>query len=101
VPPDSVEIHPEAWAEATVAVAWYAERSVRAAESFVGALEQAITRIAATPERWPKHLHGTRRLVLRRFPFAVVYRTTDVRIQVVAIAHAKRRPGYWRKRSVH
>jgi plasmid stabilization system protein ParE len=101
VPPSAVEIHPEAWAEASAAVAWYAKRSLRAAEAFVAALDQAIAGIAATPDRWTRYLHGTRRLVLRRFPFAVVYRSVDLKVQVLAVAHLKRRPGYWRKRSVH
>jgi hypothetical protein len=30
-----------------------------------------------------------------RFPFFVVFRETDIRIEIVAIAHGRRRPGYW------
>jgi plasmid stabilization system protein ParE len=40
----------------------------------------------------------TRRLLLPRFPYHVVYRLSPAEIVVVAVAHAKRRPGYWKRR---
>ena len=46
----------------------------------------------------PPYLHGTRRVVLNRYPFSVVFRERLHDIQIIAIAHAKRRPGYWAKR---
>jgi plasmid stabilization system protein ParE len=61
-------------------------------------LDDAMERISMHPDRWPRYLHGTRRLLARRFPFAVIYRVTADRVLVVAIAHQKRRPGYWRQR---
>lgn len=42
--------------------------------------------------------YGTRRVPLRRFPYFVVYREQGEEIQVVAVAHASRKPGYWRHR---
>jgi toxin ParE1/3/4 len=44
------------------------------------------------------HLHGTRKFLLRRFPYAVVYRITESAIQVIAVAHGRRRPSYWKSR---
>jgi plasmid stabilization system protein ParE len=41
---------------------------------------------------------GTRRVLLHRFPYSVVYKVLDDRILVVALAHQSRRPGYWRAR---
>ena len=35
---------------------------------------------------------------MRRFPYLIVYRTTSTAIQVVAVAHGRRRPGYWKTR---
>ncbi|MBP88756.1 MAG: hypothetical protein CMJ64_18930 [Planctomycetaceae bacterium] len=46
----------------------------------------------------PTYLHGTRRYLLERFPYFVVYRETEEKLQVIAIAHGKRKPGYWRRR---
>lgn len=61
-------------------------------------LDRAVERIAEAPTRWPAHLHGTRRYLLRRFPFSLVYREVGPILTVVAVVHAKRRPGYWRDR---
>jgi hypothetical protein len=40
-------------------------------------------------------LHGTRRVVLRRFPYFIVFFDWLDEIYIVAVTHAKRRPGYW------
>ncbi len=37
----------------------------------------------------------TRRLLLRRFPYSLVYRVLATEIQVIAVAHHRRKPGYW------
>ncbi|WP_438031196.1 type II toxin-antitoxin system RelE/ParE family toxin [Sorangium sp. So ce233] len=89
---------PAALAEAEEAAAWYAERDPRVAARFADEIEAALTRIAEAPDRWPSHRYGTRRERLTRFPYLIVYRDEPARILVVAIAHAKQRPGYWSKR---
>lgn len=45
--------------------------------------------------RTAPYLADTRRYLLRRFPFFVVFREVADRVQIVAVAHARRRPGYW------
>jgi toxin ParE1/3/4 len=98
VPARDVRLFPEAEAEVIANERWYARRSPAAAAAFLTELDNAITRIAEAPETWPRYRRGTRRFVLRRFPFSVVYRVEDEAIYVVAVAHAKRRPEYWRGR---
>jgi len=93
-----VEFHEEASAEYEAAFDWYFTRSAMAASKFAGELGHAIGVIAEAPQRWPGSIHGTRKFLLQRFPFAVVYRELPSVIQVVAIAHGRRRPGYWRER---
>ena len=93
-----LEILPAALAEAEEAAAWYAERDPRVAARFAEELEAALNRIAEGPHRWPVYMHGTRRVRLTRFPYLVAYREDPTRILVVAIAHGKRKPGYWKKR---
>jgi plasmid stabilization system protein ParE len=78
----SVRFHPDAIAEAKAAYAWYAERNPSAANAFISELDHAISQIQNGPERWTMHLQGTRRFLLRRFPYAVVYRSTQSTIQV-------------------
>ena len=93
-----LELLPAALAEAEEAAAWYAERDPRVAARFAEEVEAALNRIADAPHRWPVHLHGTQRVRLTRFPYFIVYREDATRILVVAVAHEKRKPGYWRKR---
>jgi plasmid stabilization system protein ParE len=58
----------------------------------------AVSRIAEAPRRYPVAEHGTRRLVLQRFPYNVFYRVGAEAIVIVAVAHQKRRPAYWAAR---
>jgi plasmid stabilization system protein ParE len=93
-----VELHPEALNEARMAYQWYYERNPSAAAALLAEIDRAIEKITESPERWPQFLHGTHRFILQRFPFSLVYRVLDAVIYVVAFAHGRRRPGYWRKR---
>jgi plasmid stabilization system protein ParE len=93
-----VVFHPEAVEEAQAARQWYLMRSQSAADSFLAELDHGIESISEAPERWPLFKHGTRRYLFHRFPFQLIYRVMDDRIQVVAVAHGRRRPGYWKSR---
>lgn len=77
---------------------WYAERSAAAAVHFVNAVDAALSVIAAHPERFAVVDAVHRECPVKRFPFRIVYRVAADRVIVVAIAHAKRRPGYWSSR---
>jgi plasmid stabilization system protein ParE len=88
----------EALQEAEAAARWYAERSVTAAAAFSAEIDAAESAIIRLPDAWPPFDHGTRRYLLQRFPYSVVYRVEERRILIVAVAHARRRPGYWRSR---
>ena len=41
-----------------------------------------------------------RRRLLKAFPYAMIYEVRDTEILVVAVAHNRRKPGYWRKRGI-
>ena len=98
--PLDVEIHPEAIAEARAAREWYQVRSADAANAFLAELDAGIESIRIAPDLYPSYLHGTRRYLMRRFPYLIIYRAMSAMIEVVAVAHARRRPGYWKTRSV-
>lgn len=93
-----VEFLPEALREIDDAFEWYFERSVQAAEAFVRETTSAFALIASSPTVWPRYEAGTRRYVLRKFPYNIIYREMPGGIEVVAVAHHKRRPQYWRRR---
>jgi plasmid stabilization system protein ParE len=61
-------------------------------------VSDVIREIAQTPQRWPKYLHGTRRFVLHRFPFSIIYLDDPDVLVIIAVAHSKRKPGYWKRR---
>lgn len=95
---EQVEYFPEARQELEDAFGWYLERNLQAADAFLREVDRAVAIIAAAPKVWPRFEAGTRRYVLQRFPYNVVYRETGRGIEVVAIAHHKRRPRYWHRR---
>jgi plasmid stabilization system protein ParE len=93
--------HPSAQSEIDRAHDWYLRQSPQAADGFYEELIPALDRIRQRPGRLARYLYGTQRLVLSRYPFSVVFRERPHDIQIVAVAHAKRRPGYWAKRIEH
>ncbi len=93
-----VEFHPEAEKELLSARDWYADRSTAAAEQFIETLTRAVASIRRSPSRWPFASPGIRRYLMRRFPFLVFYRLKRGSLQILAVAHAYRRPGYWKNR---
>ena len=98
MPSFAVDVHPLAADEAEAAERWYRERNETAATRFRRELDRAVGLIADRPEAAPPYVGNTRRFLLRRFPFFVVYRVFNQRVQVVAVAHARRRPHYWSQR---
>ena len=97
MPPFAVEVHPLAADEAEAAER-YRERHETAATRFRRELDRAVDLIAERSEAAPPYVGNTRRFLLRRFPFFVVYRVYSRHVKVVAVAHARRRPHYWLQR---
>jgi plasmid stabilization system protein ParE len=98
VPGGIVRIHPAALEEAEAAVEWYARRSHQAAEAFLSELDHGIEQISHHPERYQRHEFETRRALLLKFPYLIVFREGTEGIEIIAIAHGRRRPSYWRDR---
>jgi plasmid stabilization system protein ParE len=80
------------------ALQWYAERSIRAAERFDEGFDEAIQLIASDPERFPRCDERHRWLLMRRFPYQIIYRLSSACVTVVAVAHTSREPNYWHGR---
>ena len=93
-----VILHAEAETEILEALDWYAERSALAARAFVHELNGVIVRAARSPETWPKVFEGARRIVFPHFPFNLVFRMSGDAVEIVAVAHQRRRPSYWKNR---
>ncbi|WP_437602098.1 type II toxin-antitoxin system RelE/ParE family toxin [Sorangium sp. So ce590] len=90
----------DAQTELDEAVDWYERRRPRLGLEFVSAIEGALDAIADAPDAWPLWQDGYpyRKYALRRFPFVAFFTAEGSAIQIVAFAHARRRPGYWMRR---
>ena len=88
----------EALQEAAVATDYYRAVGPDLADRFLDEIDAAVARIVANPGAWAPLGKGIRRCRLTRFPYSVVYRVEGDEIEVYAIAHQRRRPGYWRTR---
>src|SRR4051812_12772924 len=101
MPSATVTFHRLAAQEFRQARSWYARRSRAAAHRFIQAMDAALEQLADDPERWPLYDDRHRWVKTKKFPYLLIYRRTgEDRLTVVAVAHTRRRPGYWKRRSV-
>jgi plasmid stabilization system protein ParE len=88
--------HPEARAEYRAAVAWYRDRSPEAARRLANAVDDGLRGIRERPLAWPTWREGpVRRRVLRGVPYSLFFTVSNGAVVILAIAHHRRRPGYW------
>jgi plasmid stabilization system protein ParE len=97
--PKKLRIRPEAQREIEEAYDHYRTENPAAAIDFLTEVANAFGRITARPGLYPACAKDSRRCNLHRFAYFVVYREKQDSILILAVAHAKRRPGYWRGRS--
>jgi plasmid stabilization system protein ParE len=83
-------------ADLAEAVDWY---HVHAAQMVPEFRESAVARIAANPTQFPAGPYQTRRALLQRFPYLLIFRETDEDCYVVAVFHTRRDPTTWRRRT--
>ena len=92
--------HPDADDEAKAALRWYDARSPRKARRFDSLLERTFDEIVGQPDRYPLFDREFREAAVPKFPYSVIYRVLPSGdVQVIAVAHASREPGYWRGRA--
>jgi plasmid stabilization system protein ParE len=95
----SVIFHRLAQRDYQTAYRWCARRSARAAQRFADAIDHAVQQIAGAPDRWPVYRDPYRWVRTRRFQYVLYYRVLDpTHVFIVAVAHPRRRPGYWFRR---
>jgi len=97
----SVRTSSPASLELTEAVRWYESKRPGLGADFLDEVTRTIDRLGLNPEVGnPMSAdQKTRRLFVARFPYQIVYRVRPGEIVIVALAHLKRRPGYWKHRS--
>lgn len=71
----------------------------RLGEEFLLELSESFQRIRKNPFSYKIHFDDFRRHLMERFPYAVFYRVEHQLVTVFAVAHLRRRPGYWEDRA--
>ena len=95
--------HEDASEEAGIAIFHYESICLGLGESFAKAVNKCLDQILANPRLYPRLVQGhanreVRSCLLERFPYSVIYEILETEIVILAIAHHRRRPGYWRRR---
>ena len=93
-----VKFLPDAEEEMYEAVKYYQSQTSGLGVDYLSEVERAIASIAQSPMTWPKLDGELRRRLVRRFPFGILYYIEPEEIVIVAVAHLRRKPGYWKKR---
>ena len=92
-------LHPEAESDLREAAEYYRERAGTAlSQAFFSEFEHSMHLLLQHPLLGALWLQRKRRLVMKHFPYAVIYTVAAPENRVLAVAHQSRRPGYWRKR---
>ncbi len=95
-----VRFAPEVADDLVAAVRWYEERRAGLGDELLAELESILPIIGSRPRSFPRLVtkspaYEIRRALLPRFPYAIVFLVRAEELRVLAVAHAKRRPGYW------
>jgi len=89
---------PEAREEFLSAVQYYEDCQVGLGLRFRHIIEEAIEKTIKAPFRYRVIHPPFRRHLLQKFPYAIIYSIEPDHIRIIAIAHTKRKPGYWLNR---
>ena len=88
--------HPAAKAEHLEQIAYFEEQQTGLGRRYLTEVESAIARACAAPRQHRlENAPDLRRIIVHGFPFAILFREVDGIVQILAIAHYRRRPRYW------
>jgi len=93
-----IRFTPDADVELAEARRWYAHQREDLDVEFMERIDDALSRVVSNPDSYPIVYRTLRRVVVRRFPFAVFYEIAGDEIQVIAVFHSRRDPETWKSR---
>lgn len=93
-----VVFHELAEEELNEAAVYYAEARPGLGEAFLNEARRAVEALAGSPLAGTVVDRDVRWWLLSRFPYSILYRARPDHIRVLAVAHQKRQPLYWRGR---
>jgi len=95
-----VLFHREATAELEEAIAYYDQRRSGLGAALLDEVQRAASLIQESPNIGaPYKTTDYRHYVLARFPYVLFYLELPDALWIAAVAHGRRRPGYWRHRT--
>ena len=90
--------HEDAEDEFDRAVEYYEDTRPGLGLEFSQEVYAAITRVIQFPDAWSSMSRNTRRCLVSRFPFGIIYQVKSNYALIIAVADLRRRPNYWRDR---
>jgi plasmid stabilization system protein ParE len=90
--------HPEAKEEFEGAVDFYEQSQAGLGLEFAEEVYATIARIVQYPDAWSVLSENSRRCLVNRFPYGLIYQIKSPALRIIAVAHLHRRPGYWKER---
>jgi plasmid stabilization system protein ParE len=95
-----IRFRPAAARELAAEIRYYDKQHEGRGQRFAAAVDRVVLRLADFPLAFPLlYEPDIRSAKVARFPYRVVYVVVGGDVDVLAIAHAKRRPEYWRRRT--
>ena len=95
---NSLFLHSAALEEIIAAVLFYEARMPGLGNDFSQELQLAFKAISNNPNPCVRIGKQLRKKTLKRFPYTIIFKAEEVHIRILAVAHQKRRPGYWKDR---
>lgn len=95
-----IRFAPEVWSELAEAALWYEAKKEGLGADLLAEIDVTLPLLVMRPRSFPRLRDvdpalEIRRALLARFPYALVFLVRGDEVRVLAVAHAKRRPGYW------
>ena len=87
--------HPLAEEEFDDAVSYYETRRLGLGLEFAEEVYATIARICEYPVAWSRLSNNTRRCLLNRFPYGIIFQRSSGMIRIIAVSDLHRRPYYW------
>lgn len=91
--------HPEARIEFLESIVYYESQQTGLGQRFLEDVTEAVRRIEAHPKMYRLIDQTWRQCRIPRFPFGIIYRVKNRRIEIIAVMHLHRKPDYWQNRS--
>jgi plasmid stabilization system protein ParE len=96
--PVELLIAPEAELDIAEAYLWYEGQRAGLGEEFLSSVDACLESIRRRPEMYAVVHEGLRRSLVRRFPYAVFYESSETKVTIYAVFHTSRDPDKWRQR---